>query len=150
MNIPFLRAKVGDRYVMELLKKEGWQLGGEGSGHIICIDKHTTGDGIIAAMQVLHALRDSDKTLAEFLRGLKLYPQQLINVKIPKSFNFSKNKTIKSIQLEAEKDLGNKGRILLRASGTEPLIRVMVEGESKQKVDYWAKQIAHTVQTACA
>ncbi len=150
MNIPFLRAKVGDRYVMELLKKEGWQLGGEGSGHIICIDKHTTGDGIIAAMQVLHALRDSDKTLAEFLRGLKLYPQQLINVRIPKSFNFSKNKTIKSIQLEAEKDLGNKGRILLRASGTEPLIRVMVEGESKQKVDYWAKQIAHTVQTACA
>ena len=150
MNIPFLRAKVGDRYVMELLKKEGWQLGGEGSGHIICIDKHTTGDGIIAAMQVLHALRDSDKTLAEFLRGLKLYPQQLINVKIPKSFNFSKNKAIKAIQLEAEKDLGNKGRILLRASGTEPLIRVMVEGESKQKVDYWAKQIAHTVQTACA
>nr|MCH9639049.1 phosphoglucosamine mutase [Betaproteobacteria bacterium] len=75
---------------------------------------------------------------------------QLINVKIPKSFNFSKNKAIKAIQLEAEKDLGNKGRILLRASGTEPLIRVMVEGESKQKVDYWAKQIAHTVQTACA
>lgn len=150
MNIPFLRAKVGDRYVMELLKKEGWHLGGEGSGHIICIDKHTTGDGIIAAMQVLYALRDSNKTLAEFMRGVKLYPQQLINVKTPKSFNFSKNKAIKAIQLEAETDLGNKGRILLRASGTEPLIRVMVEGESKQKVSYWAEQIANTVKTACA
>ncbi len=150
MHIPFLRANVGDRYVMELLKEKGWHLGGESSGHIICIDKHTTGDGIIASLQVLYALRDSNKTLAEFMRGVKLYPQRLINVKIPKSFNLAKNKAIKTVQQEAETDLGNKGRVLLRASGTEPLIRVMVEGESKQKVNFWAEKIANTVQTTCA
>lgn len=149
LGIPFLRAKVGDRYVMELLQEKGWQLGGEGSGHIICMDKHTTGDGIISALQVLHALRDTHKTLAEFMRGVVLYPQRLINVTIPKSFNFSKHKAIKTAQEEAETDLGDKGRILIRASGTEPLLRVMVEGESKQKVNHWAEQIAKAVQTAC-
>lgn len=83
MNIPFLRANVGDRYVLEALQEKGWQLGGENSGHIICIDKHTTGDGIISALQVLYALRDTNKTLAEFMRGVSLYPQRLINVKTP-------------------------------------------------------------------
>lgn len=148
LNIPFLRANVGDRYVLELLKEKEWYLGGENSGHIICNDKHTTGDGIISALQVLYALRDSKKTLAEFMRGISLYPQRLINVKTPKSFSFSTNKAIKAIQAEAEADLSSKGRVLIRASGTEPLVRVMVEGESKHKVNYWAERIAETVQTA--
>ncbi|MBP6058052.1 MAG: phosphoglucosamine mutase [Nitrosomonas sp.] len=148
LNIPFLRTNVGDRYVWELLNEKGWHLGGENSGHIICMDKHTTGDGIISALQVLYALRDTQKTLAEFMRGVALYPQRLINVKIPKSFNFSTNEAISAIQKKAETDLNDKGRILIRASGTEPLIRVMVEGESEHKVNYWAKHIAEAVQTA--
>lgn len=148
MNIPFLRANVGDRYVLELLQEKGWQLGGENSGHIICMDKHTTGDGIISALQVLYALRDTHKTLAEFMRGVALYPQRLINVKTPKPFNFSTNKAIKTVREEAETDLNDKGRVLIRASGTEPLIRVMVEGESKHKINHWAERIAETIQIA--
>jgi phosphoglucosamine mutase len=148
LNIPFARAKVGDRYVLELLQEKGWQIGGEGSGHILCIDKHTTGDGIISALQVLYALRDTNKTLAEFLRGVALFPQQLINVKIPKDFNYLKNKAIKKIQEEANLDLDSDGRVLLRASGTEPLLRVMVEGKSEQKVNYWVKRIANVVKKA--
>lgn len=148
MNIPFLRANVGDRYVLELLQEKGWQLGGENSGHIICMDKHTTGDSIISALQVLYALRDTDKTLAELMRGVSLYPQRLINVKTPKPFNFSANKAIQAVRAEAETDLNDKGRVLIRASGTEPLIRVMVEGESKHKINHWAERIAETIQTA--
>lgn len=148
MNIPFLRANVGDRYVLELLQEKGWQLGGENSGHIICMDKHTTGDGIISALQVLYALRDTDKTLAELMHGVSLYPQRLINVKTPKPFNFSANKAIQAVRAEAETDLNDKGRVLIRASGTEPLIRVMVEGESKHKINHWAERIAETIQTA--
>ncbi len=148
LNIPFLRTNVGDRYVWELLNEKGWHLGGENSGHIICMDKHTTGDGIISALQVLYALRDTQKTLAEFMRGVSLYPQRLINVKIPKSFNFSTNEAIRTVQKNAEADLNDKGRVLIRTSGTEPLVRVMVEGESEHKVNYWAKHIAEAVQTA--
>lgn len=146
MKIPFLRANVGDRYVLELLKQHGWQLGGESSGHIICYDKHTTGDGIISALQVLYALRDNNKTLAESMRGVSLYPQRLINVKVPKSFNLGRNKAIAAAQQEAEADLNGKGRVLIRASGTEPLVRVMVEGESEQKINDWAEHIAKTVE----
>ena len=148
LKIPFQRANVGDRYVLELLQQNGWHLGGESSGHILCYDKHTTGDGIISALQVLYALRDSDKTLAEWMRNVVLYPQRLINVKVSKSFNFSNNKAIKTAQIEAEKDFNGKGRVLIRASGTEPLIRVMVEGESKQKVHDWADRIAEIVAAA--
>lgn len=148
LNIPFLRTNVGDRYILELLREKGWHLGGENSGHIICMDKHTTGDGIISALQVLHALRDTKKTLAEFMRGVSLYPQRLINVKIPKSFNFMHNQSVKIVREKAETDLNDKGRVLIRASGTEPLIRVMVEGESKHKVNYWAEHIADAIQTA--
>jgi phosphoglucosamine mutase len=148
LDIPFKRANVGDRYVLELLVKNNWQLGGEGSGHIVCLDKHTTGDGIISALQVLYALRDTSMTLAEFMQNIVLYPQRLINVYVPKGFDFRSNVTIKSSVQQAESDLGSDGRILLRASGTEPLIRVMVEGKMKQKVDYWAEQIAGVVQQA--
>ncbi|HJY05796.1 MAG TPA: phosphoglucosamine mutase, partial [Bryobacteraceae bacterium] len=96
LDIPFARANVGDRYVLELLQKEGWQLGGEGSGHILCIDKHTTGDGIISALQVLYAMRDSAKTLPELAHGVTLYPQQLINVKVPKGFDSRANLAIRA------------------------------------------------------
>lgn len=146
LDIPFARAKVGDRHVLELLKEKGWELGGEGSGHIICLDKHTTGDGIISALQVLHAMKDSGKTLAELLRGVTLYPQKLINVEVTNGFDFSTIKSIISAQTKAERDLSNGGRVLLRASGTEPLVRVMVEGESKQKVKYWAEYISNTIR----
>lgn len=148
LNIPFARANVGDRHVLELLQKKGWELGGEGSGHIICVDKHTTGDGIISALQVLHAMRDSGKTLAELSRGVRLYPQQLINVKIQKGFDFHANAAIKEAQIKAKRDLGDRGRILLRTSGTEPLVRIMVEGESRQKVKYWVEYISNALRSA--
>ncbi|MEE8254953.1 MAG: phosphoglucosamine mutase [Nitrosomonadaceae bacterium] len=148
LNIPFARANVGDRHVLELLQKKGWELGGEGSGHIICVDKHTTGDGIISALQVLHAMRDSGKTLAELSRGVTLYPQQLINVKIQKGFDFHANAAIKEAQIKAKRDLGDRGRILLRTSGTEPLVRIMVEGESRQKVKYWVEYISNALRGA--
>ncbi len=148
LDIPFARANVGDRYVLELLQKEGWQLGGEGSGHILCIDKHTTGDGIISALQVLYAIRDTAKTLPELAHGVTLYPQQLINVKVPKGFDSRANLAIKAVQADAERDLDDSGRVLLRPSGTEPLVRVMVEGESKQKVKHWAEKIADIVRNA--
>ncbi|HET7060844.1 MAG TPA: phosphoglucosamine mutase [Nitrosospira sp.] len=150
LNVPFARANVGDRYVLELMQKNAWQLGGEGSGHIICTDKHTTGDGIISALQVLYAVRDSSSTLAELARDVTLYPQQLINVKVPKGFDSGKSAVIKNVQAEAEQDLNGSGRVLLRASGTEPLIRVMVEGQSSQKVSHWAEKIADAVRTAAA
>jgi len=148
LDIPFARANVGDRYVLELLQKKNWQLGGEGSGHILCIDKHTTGDGIISALQVLYAIRDSVMNLAELARDVTLYPQKLINVRVPKGFDTRVNGAIKATQEEAERDLDGSGRVLLRASGTEPLVRVMVEGESKQKVNHWAERIADVVRNA--
>jgi phosphoglucosamine mutase len=150
LDIPFARANVGDRYVLELLQKEGWQLGGEGSGHILCIDKHTTGDGIISALQVLYAMRDSAKTLPELAHGVTLYPQQLINVKVPKGFDSCANPSIKAAQADAERDLDDRGRVLLRPSGTEPLVRAMLEGESNQKVKHWAEKIADIVRNAAA
>ena len=150
LSIPFARSNVGDRYVMELLQQKDWQLGGEGSGHIICTDKHTTGDGIISALQVLHAMRDCGKTLAGLTRGLTLYPQKLVNVKVAKRFNPHASEQIKIVQSAAEQDLGDKGRTLLRVSGTEPLVRVMVEGESERKVARWADRIAEAVRSAAA
>lgn len=145
-NIPFERSNVGDRYVLELLNKNGWQLGGENSGHIVCLDKHTTGDGIISALQVLYALRDSKLSLREATSDIKLFPQRLINVRVVKGFNYLSNASIKAIVQQAENDLSNEGRVLLRASGTEPLIRVMVEGSNQQKVDSWAEKIANSVR----
>lgn len=146
LQIPFERSNVGDRYVLELLNKNGWQLGGESSGHIVCLDKHTTGDGIISALQVLHALRDSKLNLREATCDIKLFPQRLINVRIAKGFNYLSNRSIQTIVQQAETDLNSEGRVLLRASGTEPLIRVMVEGSNQKKVDSWAEKIANSVQ----
>ena len=146
LGIPFKRAKVGDRYVMEVLQQEGWQLGGENSGHILCLDKHSTGDGIVSALQVLHALAESKHTLAQASSALVMYPQILINVKVEAAASWVKNETIQVAVSDAEKVLNGKGRVLLRPSGTEPLLRVMVEGEDKQLVEQSAHRIAEVVR----
>ncbi|MBU1215502.1 MAG: phosphoglucosamine mutase [Gammaproteobacteria bacterium] len=150
LGIPFMRAKVGDRYVMEMLQQQGWQLGGENSGHIICLDKHSTGDGIVSALQVLHALRMKKQTLAEAAAELHMYPQVLINVKMAKKEDLSNHPKVKHAVETAEVMLDGKGRVLLRPSGTEPLLRVMVEGEDGAKVQLCAEKIAEAVKAAAA
>jgi len=150
LEIPFARAKVGDRYVLELMQKRGWQLGAENSGHLLCLDKHSTGDGIISALQVLHALRVSRKTLDAYTEELALYPQVLTNVRIARDFDFSASTVVQSAVMEAERALGGEGRVLLRPSGTEPLLRVMVEGKDGEKVRHWAETLASVVSEAVA
>ena len=146
LGIPFMRAKVGDRYVMELLRQQGWQLGGENSGHILCLDKHSTGDGIISALQVLHALRSNRQTLAEAAGDLHMYPQVLINVRVENGATLLDGAQVKAAVAEAERRLDGKGRVLLRPSGTEPLLRVMVEGEDGVLVKECAERIAGMVR----
>ena len=149
MNIPFARAKVGDRYILEMLREKKWECGGENSGHLLCLDKHSTGDGIISGLQVLAGLRRTGiKRLAEFTAELKLFPQVLVNVRLEKKFDFASSASIASAVTAAEKDLGGEGRVLLRASGTEPLIRVMVEGRDNELVQMLAKRIAAVVVDA--
>jgi phosphoglucosamine mutase len=145
MNIPFARANVGDRYVLELLNQHGWQLGGENSGHILTLDKHSSGDGIIAALQVLHAVIQSQQTLAQWGAALTLYPQVLINVTTAKKIQLDQEVKIQAAVTAAEQSLAGSGRVLLRASGTEPKIRVMVEGENQQQVQSLAEEIAAVV-----
>jgi phosphoglucosamine mutase len=146
MGIPFARAKVGDRYVMELMQQKDWQLGGENSGHIICLDRHSTGDGIISALQVLHALRAGKQTLAQAAADMLMYPQVLINVRISKGQDYTTHADVQAAVASANAALAGKGRVLLRPSGTEPLLRVMVEGEDGEKVRYWAENIARVVR----
>ena len=147
LGIPFQRAKVGDRYVMELLQQQGWQLGGENSGHIICLDKHSTGDGIVSALQVLHALRANGRTtLTEAASDLRLYPQILINVRVNKGIDCLDHDQVKAMVADVEQQLNGKGRVLLRPSGTEPLLRVMVEGENQSLVEQSAQRIADVVR----
>jgi phosphoglucosamine mutase len=150
MNIPFARAKVGDRYVLELLNQNNWKLGGENSGHILTLDKHSSGDGIIAALQVLYAVIQSGKTLGELRAELTLYPQVLINVKTAKKIDLATHTAIQASVQAAEHELANTGRVLLRASGTEPKIRVMVEGENQKQVQALAEKIAGVVTAATA
>jgi len=150
MNIPFARAKVGDRYVLELLNQNNWQLGGENSGHILTLDKHSSGDGIIAALQVLHAVIQSGKTLSQLRAELTLYPQVLINVKTARKIDLATHAEIQASVQAAEHELADSGRVLLRASGTEPKIRVMVEGENQQLVQALAERIAQVVTAAAA
>ncbi|MEZ0331616.1 MAG: phosphoglucosamine mutase, partial [Methylophilaceae bacterium] len=149
-DIPFLRAKVGDRYVLELLNQHDWQLGGENSGHILCMDKHSSGDGIIAALQVLHAMRTSNTSLAELGSGLVLYPQILINVKVAERIELDSNQAIQDSVKSAEQALNGHGRVLLRPSGTEPKIRVMVEGQDHAQVQALAESIAEVVRKSAA
>ena len=146
LSIPFARARVGDRYVLEMLHERGWQLGGENSGHIVCLDKHTTGDGIVSALQVLSALVPEGATLAQAASAVALYPQVLINVAVRQGFDFASDRAVQKALAEAEHDLDGTGRVLLRASGTEPVIRVMVEGQVAPKVQGWAEKIAHAVR----
>ncbi len=145
LGIPFARAAVGDRYVLEKLVDKGWHLGGENSGHIICLDKHTTGDGIISALQVLHALRAEGVSLAKSCAGMRLYPQVLVNVRTRKGFDFESNPAIQTALHATQTRLGNKGRVLLRASGTEPVIRVMVEGQGQGFISELAQSLAHAI-----
>ena len=149
LDIPFARAKVGDRYVLEMLAERGWQLGGEASGHILCLEKHTTGDGIIAALQVLRALRESGMTLAEYTADMQLYPQTLLNIPVDNRVDL-KHELIRQSVCEAESALGNTGRVVLRASGTEPLIRVMVESANADDAKKEAERIAVAVKLAAA
>ena len=146
MNIPFERAKVGDRYVVEALKANDWVLGGESSGHILCGELNTTGDGIVSALQVMRALADANKTLAQLKSEMTKFPQMMINVKLPKRVDISQNLQINQVVAEAEKQLDGRGRVLLRPSGTEPVIRVMVEGEDSVLVNNLVNQIADVVR----
>ena len=148
LGIAFARARVGDRYVLEMLHERGWRLGGENSGHIVCLERHTTGDGIISALQVLRALREGGMTLERAAAGVTLYPQVLINVQLTKRFNFRNHRSVKSVIAKAEQDLGSSGRVLLRESGTEPVIRVMVEGKPQARVKMLARTIADAVRGA--
>lgn len=145
LGVAFSRAKVGDRYVLEMLQERGWLLGGEGSGHLLCLDKHTTGDGIISALQVLSALKRSGKTLAQCTEDIALFPQTLINVRVPAGFDWQANAALMSEKERVESELGDAGRVLIRASGTEPLIRVMVEARSADVADAMARRIADRI-----
>ena len=147
LGIPFTRAAVGDRYVLEKMVGNDWLLGGENSGHIICLDKHTTGDGIVSALQVLHALRAEGRPLAELCQDVRLYPQVLVNVKTKKGFNFQGNGEVQARLRATEARLKGKGRVLLRASGTEPVIRVMVEGEGRELISGLADSLADIIRT---
>ncbi|HTY99291.1 MAG TPA: phosphoglucosamine mutase, partial [Rhodocyclaceae bacterium] len=148
LQLGFARAKVGDRYVLELMQERGWILGGENSGHIICLDKHTTGDGVIAALQVLAALKARGETLAEACTDLTMYPQKLINVRLPAGFDWQASAGIKAAVAESERQLDGCGRILLRPSGTEPVLRVMVEAPDAAVVAAQAGAIAAAVAAA--
>ena len=147
-GIDFKRANVGDRYVMEILLKEGWILGGESSGHIICLDRTTTGDGIVSALQVLYAIQRSGLSLHELKSGMTKFPQLMENVRVKGKVDLDSSELIKQAVRQAEEELGKRGRILLRPSGTEPLVRVMVEGEDGQQVARLTSQLASTVKQA--
>ena len=142
MGVGFARAKVGDRYVLELLQERGWQIGGEGSGHLFFLDKHTTGDGIISALQVLAALRHSGQTLSGVTSDMQLWPQTLLNVKIAPSFDWKTSKSLMAEKERVEAELGEAGRVLIRPSGTEPLLRVMVEAREASLAKSLAERLA--------
>ncbi len=145
-GLGFIRADVGDRYVMEQLSSKGWTIGGESSGHIICLDRTTTGDGIVAALQVLAAICGSSKNLHELKQGMEKYPQHMINVRIKEKVDPFISEQIVAAVKATENRLADKGRVLLRASGTEPLIRVMIEGSDEQQVLTEVKQLAELVE----
>ncbi|MEH6355653.1 MAG: phosphoglucosamine mutase [Marinobacter sp.] len=150
LGIEFERANVGDRYVMERLLAKGWVLGGEGSGHIVIRDCTSTGDGIVSALQVMLAIWKSGKTLAEIRQGMSKLPQTMINVRVTKRFNPLEREDIVAALSRAEAELGSDGRVLLRASGTEPLIRVMTEGQDAEVIERIARQLATVVENSIA
>jgi phosphoglucosamine mutase len=146
LDVPFARAAVGDRYVVEMLSEKAWLYGGENSGHLLALDRHTTGDGTVAALQILAALRETNGSLKELLSGLTLYPQKLINVPLAKGFRWQDDPTIQTALQATEAKMAGRGRVLLRASGTEPLLRVMVEGECAQEVQAAAEELAGIIR----
>jgi len=143
--VEFVRAKVGDRYVLEELRKHNWMLGGESSGHIICLDRTTTGDGLVAALQILAYLQDSGEPLANLRAGMTRYPQVLVNVPISQREALNDNPEVQEAVASAEAELGETGRVLLRPSGTEPVVRVMVEGRVANDVEKICHRVAETV-----
>jgi phosphoglucosamine mutase len=148
LGIPFARAKVGDRYVLEKLQELGWRIGAENSGHVILLDKTTTGDGIIAGLQVLTAIVRNSMSLHDLCSGMKLLPQILVNVRFVGEHNPLESDDVRKVTEQVETELAGRGRVLLRKSGTEPLIRVMVEGEDEQQVTALAHRIADAVKAA--
>ncbi|MEQ8409268.1 MAG: phosphoglucosamine mutase [Gammaproteobacteria bacterium] len=146
LDVPFTRAKVGDRYVMSELLARGWKLGGESSGHIICLDATTTGDGIVAGLQAMSAIVSSDQTLGDLLKKMRKFPQSMINVRLAKRGGITGNTVIQKAVAEVEAKLGKKGRVLLRPSGTEPVVRVMVEGEDEVQVAELAVELSDRVR----
>lgn len=145
-DVEFVRAKVGDRYVLEELEKHGWLLGGEGSGHLLCLDKHTTGDGLISALQVLQACARTGKTMAQLLEGVTLFPQTLINVRLQPGQDWKKNTLLAAETERLQKELDGSGRVLIRASGTEPVLRVMVEASDAAVASSAAERLAEAVR----
>ncbi len=147
-KVPFRRANVGDRYVMAELLQQGWEVGGETSGHIMCLDKATTGDGIVAALEVLAVVRQSGKPLAELKAGMQVFPQTMINVRMTRRFDIKTSAPVQSALKQVESELASNGRVVLRASGTEPVVRVMLEGRDPQQIQRLGQQLADTVKRA--
>jgi phosphoglucosamine mutase len=150
LGLAFERTAVGDRYVLECLKDRGWTLGGESSGHIICLDRTTTGDGIVSALQVMAYIAETKQSLVEALDGMVKMPQRLVNVPLPVNTNPIDEPRVQQAVSDVEARLNGRGRVLLRPSGTEPLIRVMVEGEDEKQVSGYARQIADAVTESVA
>ncbi|MEH6357889.1 MAG: phosphoglucosamine mutase [Pseudomonadales bacterium] len=150
LDIPFIRANVGDRYVLEKMRENSWTLGGESSGHIICLNRTSTGDGIVSALQVLDAIASGDESLHEMKKGMVKMPQTMVNVRLLERSDPVKNTAVQQAVAETEDKLGERGRVLLRMSGTEPLVRVMVEGEDAEFVDELANKLAGQVRSAIA
>ncbi len=148
LGLDFKRAKVGDRYILEMLQQEGWRLGGESSGHIVCLDITTTGDGIVSALQVLEAMISTGQSLHTLKSGIRKYPQKLINVRMEQRVEVDKLDPIKNAMKQVEAELGENGRVLLRPSGTEPVVRIMVEGMDPSQVERLASELAATVEHA--
>jgi len=146
LGVGFARAKVGDRYVLEQLRERDWLLGGEGSGHLLCLDKHSTGDGIVSALQVLSALRRSGKTLDGCFDNLHLFPQVLLNVRVAPGFDWQKNDLLMQEKKQVEVELSGRGRVLIRASGTEPLLRVMVEADDGELASASARRLVACIE----
>ena len=145
-QIPFVRTNVGDRYVLEALRKHDWKIGGESSGHVVCLDKTTTGDGIVAALQVLAIIVKQEKTLESLCAGISLLPQVLINYKTEQANRLVNDRRVLDMVSALETKLDGEGRVLLRASGTEPLLRVMVEGQDEPMVRAYAEQLTEQIK----